>query len=267
VIKLLALRKGGDKMSESVLAAQLYTVREFTKTPADIATTMKKVSEIGYKAVQLSALGPMEPKELRKVVDGEGLTVCATHTDYERMRDNPQAVIEEHNILGCKHAAIGGLPGEYRNAEGFVKFAKEASEVARKLKEDGLTFSYHNHSFELERFNGRTGLQILDEESDPEVFNFEIDTYWIQHGGGDPVAWIRKMKGRMPLVHLKDMAMRGSQQLFAEVGEGNLNWPAILDACKESGAEWYIVEQDTCQRDPFESLAISFRNLKAMGID
>jgi len=227
---------------------------------------MKKVREIGYEALQLSALGPIDTKELKKILDGEGLTVCATHTSYERMRDEPQAVIDEHNLLECKHAAIGGLPGEYRNAEGYAKFAKEASEVARKLKEGGLTFSYHNHSFELEKFNGRTGLAILYEESDQEVFNAEIDTYWIQHGGGDSADWILKMKGRVPLIHLKDMVVLGGKQIMAEVGEGNLNWPAILDACKEAGTQWYLVEQDTCQRNPFESLAISLKNLKSMGL-
>ncbi len=253
-------------MSTSQLAAQLYTLRDFTKTPSDIAQTMKKVKQLGYDAVQCSALGPIDPHELKEIVDGEGLTICATHTSYERMRDEPQAVIDEHQLWGCKHAAIGGLPREYRTAEGFVKFAKDASEVGKRLAEGGLVFSYHNHSFELEKFNGRTGLEILYEESDPEYFHSELDTYWIQHGGGDSAVWIRKLKGRAQIVHLKDMAMRGSTQLFAEVGEGNLNWPAILDACKGAGVEWYIIEQDTCQRDPFESLGISLRNLKAMGI-
>ena len=253
-------------MAASQLAAQLYTVRDFTNTPAEIATTMKKVKQLGYDAVQCSALGTIDAHELKRIVDGEGLTICATHTDYERMRDEPQAVIDEHNLWGCKHAAIGGLPQEYRNAEGYARFAEEASEVAKQLAEGGLIFSYHNHSFELERFNGRTGLEILYEDSDPKYFNSELDTYWIQHGGGDPAAWIRELKGRAYIVHLKDMAMDDRTQLFAEVGEGNLNWPAILDACKEAGVEWYIVEQDTCQRDPFESLGISLRNLKEMGI-
>ncbi len=254
-------------MAGSMLAAQLYTVREFTQSPSDIAETMKKVRQIGYEAVQLSALAPMDPKELRKIVDGEGLTVCATHIPYERMRDDPEGVIEEHKILGCKHPAIGGLPQEYRNAEGFSRFAKEASEVAKRLAEGGLTFSYHNHSFELEKFGDRTGLEILYEDSDPQYFTGEIDTYWIQHGGGSPVAWINKLKGRLPLVHLKDMTMKGREQIMAEVGEGNLDWPAILPACREAGVEWYIVEQDTCQRDPFESLKISLENLKAMGVE
>ena len=253
-------------MSASQLAAQLYTVRDFTNTPAEIATTMKKVKQLGYDAVQCSALGTIDAHELKRIVDSEGLTICATHTDYDRMRDEPQAVIDEHNLWGCKHAAIGGLPQEYRSAEGYARFAKEASEVAKRLAEGGLIFSYHNHSFELERFNGRTGLEILYEDSDPQYFNSELDTYWIQHGGGDPAAWIRKLKGRAYIVHLKDMAMDDRTQLFAEVGEGNLNWHAILDACKEAGTEWYIVEQDTCQRDPFESLGISLRNLKEMGL-
>jgi sugar phosphate isomerase/epimerase len=253
-------------MATSQLAAQLYTLRDFTKTPGDIVSTMQKVKQLGYDAVQCSALGSIDAHELKRIVDGEGLTICATHTSYEQMRDDPQGVIDEHNLWGCKHAAIGGLPQTYRNADGFARFAKEASEVAKRLAEGGLTFSYHNHSFELEKFNGRTGLEILYEESNPKYFHSEIDTYWIQHGGGDSAAWIRRLKGRASLVHLKDMAMSGSTQLFAEVGEGNLNWPPILGACKEAGVEWYIIEQDRCQRDPFESLGISLRNLKAMGI-
>ena len=254
-------------MPTSQIAAQLYTVRDFTKTPADIAESLKKVKQLGYDAVQCSALGPIETAELKQLVDGEGLTICATHTDYERMRTAPQSVIDEHQFLGCKYVAISSIPGSNRSAEGFARFAKEASEVAHRLADGGLVVSYHNHSFELERFDGRTGLEILYDESDPDLLKSELDTYWIQHGGGDPAAWIRNLKGRIPTIHVKDMEMQGSTQLFAEVGEGNLNWTAILEACKESGVEWYIVEQDTCQRDPFESLGISLRNLKEMGVE
>jgi sugar phosphate isomerase/epimerase len=94
----------------------------------------------------------------------------------------------------------------------------------------------------------------------------EIDTYWITHGGGDPAAWIAKCRGRIPAVHLKDMLIKLDRtQYMAEVGEGNLNWPAILAACKEAGVEHLLVEQDVCYRDPFESLEISLKNLKDMG--
>lgn len=253
-------------MSDTCLAAQLYTLRDFLKTPADIAATLPKVAKLGYRAVQLSALGPIDTKELKSILDGEGLAVCATHEDFARLRDDLDAVAEEHALLGCKYVAIGGIPGDYRNAEGYHRFAKEASEVGRKMKERGLVFGYHNHSFELEKFGEKTALEILYSESDPEAFTAEIDTYWIQHGGGDPAVWIRRVAGRSPIVHFKDMAVSGGKPVMAEVGEGNLNWPAILDACREAGVEWYIVEQDVCQRDPFESLGISLRNLNAMGL-
>ncbi|HEY8666392.1 MAG TPA: sugar phosphate isomerase/epimerase [Tepidisphaeraceae bacterium] len=279
----------------SVLAAQLYTLRDFTRTPNDIATTMKKVKRMGYDAVQCSALGPIEPKELAKILRDEGLTCCATHVPYEKMRDQPEVVIEEHHIIGCAYAAIGVCPGSYRNGPGYHAFAREASEVARKLRAGGVTFGYHNHSFELEKFGGKTGLEILYAESDPQAFTAEIDTYWIQHGGGDPATWIRTLKGRVPLVHLKDMVVGedrwsaervvkatgesdesfakrreealSAKPIMAEVGEGNLNWREILAACREAGVVWYIVEQDICQRDPFESLSISLGNLKAMGME
>ena len=252
-------------MTQTKIAAQLYTIRDFTKTPRGIAASLKKIKQLGYGAVQLSALGSIEPEELKRILDSEGLIVCVTHTPYERIRDDMEKVIHEHHLWGCKYIAIGSMPGEYRNAQGFLRFAKEISEVARKLKANGLTFGYHNHSFELEKFGKRTGLDILYEESDPEV-TFEIDTYWIQHGGGDPASWIRKFKGRVPLVHLKDMGISEGKQVMAEVGEGNLDWQEILKACNESDVKWYIVEQDICQRDPFESLGISLRNLKNMGL-
>ena len=252
-------------MPGSVIAAQLYTLREFTRTLDDIRATLIKLGQMGYKAVQLSALGPISPVELKEIVDGEGLEIAATHIGYDEIRQQPQKVIEEHQLWDCRHVAIGSLPQEFHSMEGFGRFAREASEAVRPLIDAGLTFSYHNHSFELEKFGARTGLDILYEESDPEVFSAEIDTYWIQHGGANPVSWLRKLKGRMYVVHLKDMAMRGRKQLFAEVGEGNLEWPEILQMCKQAEVEWYIVEQDLCQRDPFESLEISLHNLHGMG--
>jgi len=261
-------------MGQSRIAAQLFTLREFLKTPADIAASLKKVRQMGYEAVQVSALGPIDKKELRQILDGEGLTCAATHTGFPQMRDEMNKTIEEHQILGCTHIAPGAMPGDYqKDAEGYIKFAKEASEVAAKLKEKGgLTWSYHNHSFELVKMDGqKTGMDLLLEHADPKLFNFEIDTYWITHGGGSPAGWIRKVKGRIPLVHFKDMVVQRPpeqkvEQVMAEVGEGNLDWPDILAACKEAGVEWYFVEQDRCQRDPFESLAISLKNMKSWGL-
>jgi sugar phosphate isomerase/epimerase len=255
-------------MTKPVLAAQLYTIRTSTQTADDFAASMRKVREIGYTAVQVSGIGPISRQEVKAIVDANGLKVCITHIGYERLTKDLPAVIDEHRLWDCKHVAIGSMPGAYRDEgeQGYRRFAKEASEIGRKLREAGLTFSYHNHSFEFVRFGKLTGLDIIYNESNPEDLKAEIDTYWVQHGGGDPAQWIRRMKGRMPVVHLKDMVIIDGQQAMAEIGEGNLNWPAILDACREAGVEWYAVEQDVCQRDPFDSLAMSYRNLSAMGL-
>lgn len=255
-------------MSDSVIGAQLYTLRDFLKTPDDIRSTFVRVRDLGYEAVQCSALGPIEPAELRQVADDSGLRIVATHISFDRIRDEPQAVIDEHKLWGCRHVAIGGMPKEYRGGDGFARFAHDASAAVQPLIRADLTFSYHNHSFELERVggDGRTGLQVLAEESDPAAFSFEIDTYWIQHGGGNPVTWLQRLQDRMHIVHLKDMAMNGSEQLFAEVGEGNLEWQPILAACRDAGIEWYLIEQDRCQQDPFDSLKLSLDNLRGMGL-
>ncbi|MBZ0294130.1 MAG: sugar phosphate isomerase/epimerase [Anaerolineae bacterium] len=252
----------------AVLAAQLYTIRDFTKTAADFAKSMQRIRDIGYRAVQISAIGPIDDAEVKQIVDDNGLTICNTHIGYDPLWNDIDRVIEQHRLWDCRHVAIGSLPKPYREAgeEGFIRFAKEASEVGKKLHEAGLTFSYHNHSFEFVRFGKRTALDVIYEESDPNYLQAEIDTYWIQHGGGDPMAWIRRMENRMPVIHLKDMVMVDGQQTMAEVGEGNLNWPAILQACEDAKVEWYAVEQDICQRDPFESLKISYDNLSAMGL-
>jgi sugar phosphate isomerase/epimerase len=251
----------------SQIAAQLYTLREFTKTPADIAATLKRVKRMGYDAVQCSALGKIDPKELAVILQGEGLTCCATHVPFDRMKAETQAVIDEHRLWGCKYTAVGGFFPKNPTAADWHGFARDYTALSRQFAGSGVSIGYHNHSHELARFEGgKTALQILLDELDPSVW-WEIDTYWIVHGGGDPIVWINNVKGRMPCVHLKDMAITSQrEQLMAEVGEGNLNWPGILRACREIGVEWYIVEQDVCQRDPFESLAISLRNLRDMGL-
>ncbi len=256
-------------MSQNVLAAQLFTVRDFTKTLEDFTDTMAKISAIGYTAAQVSAIGPISPEEVKKVCDDNGITIVNTHIAWPRLKDDISAVIEEHNLWDCRHVAVGSMPFHFIEAgeEGLRQFIVEANEVGRTLHEAGLTFSYHNHSFEFMRYGDKCGLEILFDETDPRYVQAELDTYWIQFGGGDVCDWILRVKDRMPVVHLKDMAtISWREQVMKEVGEGNLNWPGILDACRQANVEWYAVEQDICPGDPFESLATSYRNLVKMGL-
>jgi len=251
-------------MRKLTIGLQLYTLRDYCKNPKDIAQTLKKVREIGYRVVQLSALGPIDIKELKNILDSNGLYACSTHTSYERLLNQLNKVIEEHKILGAEAIMCPGLPRELHNPEGYLKVAKELAKVIDKAKKNNLIVGYHNHSTELEKYNGKTGLEIILEAC-PSL-EAEIDTYWVQHGGGDPVLWIQKYSGRVSEVHVKDFGIKNNQQIMAPIGEGNLNWPKILDACEKAGSRYCLVEQDTCQIDPFESAKISFNNMKSWGL-
>jgi sugar phosphate isomerase/epimerase len=254
-------------MPEKCVGAQLYTVRDYTKDLAGVVASLKKVAQIGYSTVQVSGFGPVDPQEVAKIVNDLGLTVISTHTGWDRFLNDLDAVIEEHKLWKCPHPVIGGLSGEYRGPEGVKRFVGELAPIAEKLAAEGMDFSYHNHNHEFVKYGDKLWLEMLYESASPAMLKAEIDTYWVQAGGADPALWIRKCAGRQPLLHLKDMRITPErEQRFAEIGEGNLNWPAILQAAQESGVEYYLVEQDrSYDLNPFESLAISYRNLKSWG--
>lgn len=255
-------------MLKNVVGAQLYTVRDYTNTFEGVVESLKKVAKIGYTAIQISGFGPVEPQEVAKLAEDNGLTIASTHRSWEAFQNDLDNEIAIHKLWKCSHPAIGGLPREYHTVDGLKRFLDELAPIAQKLAAEGMDFSYHNHNHELVKYGDRTWLAMLYEQAPPDMLKAEIDTYWIQAGGGDPAAWVNKCAGREPLLHLKDMIVTPErEQRFAEIGEGNLNWPHILEVAQKSGVEWYLVEQDrSYDRDPFESLAISYRNLKAMGL-
>jgi len=253
---------------QHVVGAQLYTVREHCKDLEGLRQSLRKIADIGYTAVQVSGVGPIEPQAIADAAQETGLKIVATHSGWNRFLNDLDALIAEHKTFRCRHLAVGMLPKEYHSLEGLKRFEEEVIPVSERLAAEGMTFSYHNHSHEFVRYGGKTWLEMLYEDVASSHVKAELDTYWVQHGGGDPVQWICRCAGRQPVLHLKDMAVTEErQQRFAEVGEGNLNWNAILQAARESGVDWFMVEQDqTYGRDPFESLAISYRNLTALGL-
>ncbi|HEX4123856.1 MAG TPA: sugar phosphate isomerase/epimerase [Tepidisphaeraceae bacterium] len=250
----------------SKIAAQLYTLRDYTRTPADIAKTFRKVRELGFEAVQCSALGKIEPAELARILRDEGLVCCATHASLDRLENEPAKVIEEHRMWDCHFTALGHFGVKDASRQTWLDFSDRFNRIAAGFDGSGLAVGYHNHSHELARFDGQTALGLLIEKLNKKVW-LEIDTFWITHGGGDPAAWIDSVSGRIPCVHLKDMQIGpDDKQRMAEVGQGNLNWQRIFPACRSAGVQWYIIEQDTCYRDPFESLKISLDYVKGMGV-
>lgn len=250
-------------MKPEQLALQLYTLRKYTQTAEGLEEALQKTAAAGYRSVQVSGIGPIPAETVKRLADRYGLSICATHIPWGRLENELEAVAAQHRLWNCRYVGLGALPEEFRSsAEGYSIFAAQAGQVAARLKKEyGLQFVYHNHHFEFERFGDKTGLQILFEETDPETFGFELDLYWVQAGGGDPVDWVNRASGRMQVVHFKDMAIVAGKQVFAEIGEGNMNYDAIIRACEETGVEWMVVEQDECLRDPFESIGISCRYL------
>lgn len=263
----------GDPM-QSQLAVQMYTVRDFTKTSLGLAQSLEKIREIGYPAVQLSAVGAMSgdspevsPAQARQMLDDNGLKCIATHRAWDDLALNTDREIEFHQTLGCDFTAIGSLPAPYstQGAAGYAQFVRDAAPVIAHLKAAGIRFGYHNHAHEFERADASGALfDIFIAEGGPD-FLLEFDLYWVGHAGLNPERLIERCHSRMPVIHVKDKEVADGQPVMAPVGEGNLDWPHLLPACQKAGVEWYAVEQDVCRRDPFDCLRSSFEFLSRMG--
>jgi sugar phosphate isomerase/epimerase len=247
-----------------VIAVQLYTLRSLLQDPATIGGVLARLREIGYETVEVAGLGPKTVDRFGEEMRRAGLSACAAHVSLERLTADLDGAVAECEAWGCQYVVVPALPESYRSAEGFRRFGQDAAAIQQRLSRHGLRLAYHNHAYELERSDGLTWLAGLFDAAPKDVLDAELDTYWLQYGGVNPAAWIRRWRDRVPLVHLKDLAIEGGDPVDAEVGEGNLDWPEILTACREANTKWLIVEQDAPRRDPLESVAVSYANLTRM---
>ncbi len=251
-------------MNIKQLGAQLYTLRDYLKTPAEIASTLKKVRQIGYQAVQVSGMGEIEEAELCRILEDEGLICAATHESPDAILNEPQKVAQRLEKLGCKYTAYPFPAGrEFNSISDVLSLANELNAAGKVLYEAGKVLTYHNHSIEFQRVEGKIILDIIYDNTDRKYLQGEIDTYWVQHGGCNPVKWCEMLCERLPLLHLKDYRIKdGNVPAFAEIGSGNLDWKAIIAAADVAGCRWYLVEQDVCDGNPFDSLKKSFDYIK-----
>lgn len=244
------------------IGAQLYTVRDFCKTLPEFEESLKRVADIGYRYVQVSGTCAYEPTWLREKLEQTGLCCVLTHIAPDRIAEDAQAVISDHDVFGCSNIGIGYYEVHREGVEAFYnRFGSAGALFARS----GKRLCYHNHDQEFMKLEGRTVLELLAERFPPEQLCFTPDTYWIQAGGGDPAWWIRSLKGRTPCVHLKDMAYG---RKMAALGVGNINLDEVFSACEDAGTDYLLVEQDDCDgQDPFECLKISYDFLRARGFE
>lgn len=248
------------------LGAQLFTLRDYTQTAQDLDRSLEQVARMGYQTVQVSAIGPIPAQQVREICDKHGLRVVLTHWNPDRILNDTEAVIEEHEILGCDYIGLGMMPKKYCTPEWLSHFAEDFKEPAKKIAAAGKLLMYHNHNIEFQRFHGKLVMDTLLESFAPEELGFTLDTYWVQMGGADVCGWIEKLSGRIPCVHLKDMAVKGWDPIMAPVGEGNLPWEKILATLEKCGKTQYLlVEQDVCQESPFVCLEKSYQYLNSLG--
>jgi sugar phosphate isomerase/epimerase len=240
-------------MKSTQIGIQLYTVRDYLADVKQIAQTCKKLKDFGYAAAELCGL-PISDDEIIKILGDSGLTCCSTHEGVPDILNEPVKVAARVKSLGAKYTCLPH-PGGFNTLAEVQAFVKKLDTAGKVMAEAGVSLCYHNHSIEFRRFDGKLMLEEIYNGTDPKHLKAEIDTYWVQYGGGTPQDWVKRLAGRMPLLHLKDLGMNDkADPTYMEVGSGNLDWKTIIAAAEVGGCEWYIVEQDFCAGDPFDSV-------------
>ena len=248
-------------MNINQVSVQLYTVRDYLNTPEDFQESLQKIADIGYKSVEVAGPRPAGPPEIASLCAEKGLVIASSHEDPRELVENPAGVVETLEAFGCRYTAYP-FPAELdRSSEpAWRQLVADLDRSGKVLWESGKVLTYHNHDLELAEFNGRPVLEMIYGESDPQYLQAELDTYWIHAGNASPEAWCAALQDRLPLIHLKDLAQdTDGKPYFTEIGSGMLDFKTIIAAAEVSGCRWYIVEQDVCPGDPFESLEKSYR--------
>ncbi|MBN8217880.1 MAG: sugar phosphate isomerase/epimerase [Spirochaetes bacterium] len=251
-------------MSKPEIALQMYTMREVMKTPEDREKTLAEIARIGYKNVELAGTWGLTPAEAKALLSRHGLKVISMHIGLPQVREGMAETLAAMKVFGCMASGLGAMPGDYRNEAGMKKLVVELGEALATYKQNGFTLSYHNHKFEFEKFGGKNMLEHLFEGL--PGLSPQFDVAWVQAGGGNPAAWIRRYKDRLFTIHFKDFTIKADQLTLCEVGEGSLDWTEIAKAASESSARYVVVEQDV-STDPLASIAISFKKVKSLGFN
>lgn len=246
-------------MDRPPIALQLYTVRD--ETARDFAGTLRRVAELGYRAVEFAGYGGLSSSELVELLEETRLRAASTHISLATLESDLDRELDYCQTINCASIVLPWLPLEQRGAENIRSLVPFLNEAGRRCHERGIAFSYHNHDFEFAQSDGKYILDLLLEGTDPLVVALEFDAYWAAYAGVDPIAYIRKQAGRVLLLHCKDMA---ADRSFAEVGDGTLDMTGICRAAAGQGTRWYIVENDQPKIPSLDSARRSLENLRGI---
>ncbi len=243
------------------IGLQLYSVREDCKR--DLPGVLAAVAKMGYKGVEFAGYYDRSAKQLRKMLDNNGLVCCGTHTGMDTLLgDNLARTIEFNRTLGNKYLIVPGLPEKYRaSRQAWLDTAKLFNELAEKVKPHGMQVGYHNHSVEFTAMDGELPWDTFYGNTRKDVI-MQIDVGNAIHGGADPLPYLYQYPGRAITVHVKEFSETNKKAL---IGEGDVSWKAFFALCKAVGqTEWYIVEQESYAYPPLECVERCLRNLRKM---
>jgi len=241
------------------IGLQLYTLRD--ELEQDFEGTLRKVAALGYSGVEFFNYFGRSAEEVKQLLEETGLSVLGAHRPYDALLHDTEAEIAYNLAIGNTNLIVPFLTEEQRNWEAV---AADLKIIGEKVKAGGAVLSYHNHDFEFtEHYGELTAFDGIFAEVPADLLQAELDTCWVYYAGYDPVEYIHKYAGRLPIIHLKDMKKRedGSAETVV-LGEGEVDLAGILEAAAEAGVEWAVVEQDFCSRSPLESVADSLKWVK-----
>jgi sugar phosphate isomerase/epimerase len=248
-------------MRRDQISLQLYTVRE--ETARDMPGTLRKISEIGYPAVEFAGYGGFAPRDLKSILEDLDLRASGAHVPLDAWETDPDSVLADMETLDCAHAVLPIVPPARHEDEASVaRLAEDLNRWGEQCRAAGVTFSYHNHDFEFAPLGATTMWEVLVRETDPGVVGLELDLYWVKYAGTDPETVLRDVADRVSLVHLKDMAPDDTLSDLP-VGEGTMPWPTLLEAADDAGVQWYIAEQDN-PREALDDVRISLQHLREL---
>jgi sugar phosphate isomerase/epimerase len=236
---------------------ELYSVRN--ECQADFPGTLAAVSKIGFKAVEFAGYWGRSAKEVKKMLDDNGLITCSTHTQYADLQpDKLDATIEFNQIIGNKILICPWMTAKSKDE--WLAKAREFNALADKLKSHGMWTGYHAHAHDFEKFEGETAWDIFFGNTKPEVI-MQLDTANCREGGAEPVEVLKKYPGRARSIHIKPFG-NGPEAI---IGEDTINWPAVFDYCETQGhTKWYVVEHET-SKTPLETIRKTYAVLKQLG--
>ena len=240
------------------IAVQVYSVRG--AAGKDLAGTLAKIAKIGYEGVEFAGYYNHDAKDIRKMLDDNGLKCSGTHTGIGQLRgDNFEKTAELHKIIGGKFMIVpGGIDGELHDVEKNKKMAEEFNKLAEKAKPFGLFVGYHAHGGDAKLIDGIPAWERLFDATAPEVV-MQMDLGNYMGGGGDPYKMIEKFKGRSKTVHLKESGRD------AIIGDGEVDWKRAFDLLDAQGVtEWYVVEDEKTP-DDFDRIEKCLVALRGMG--